>query len=593
MKSIYGNTDGLNKHTLKELEEIYDLKIPRNQIGTEELFGVLLEISQRIGKELAVYINRKGTIQLVSAGTKYNAPLPFLTERRSEKSLSKMGCIHTHPGESSLLSDEDYSLLQNFKLDYVCALAGKISSLEASVAFLENPEEADSSFIEFFELGEKELLDLKYLDIIGEIEKRIKKSLEKEEKNLKEKALLYIPHSNLTAYELAEQQGEFIKLAVSAGLEIAEVFTQNIRNSRTVIGKGKVEELFSYINQNQIDCLLIDAPVSPSLEKSLSESLNVKIIDRTNLILDIFAQRAKSNEGKLQVELAQLKYLLPRIMGQGLSLSRLGGGVGTRGPGETKLETDRRHIRRRIESLENQLKSVKQRRDIQKQNRIKKDLPLVSLVGYTNSGKSTLLNTLSNDNIFAEDLLFATLDTTTRAISFEEGQNKVLLTDTVGFISNIPHQLISAFKSTLEEVVEADLLLHVVDISNPNWEAHIKVVNKVLEELNALNKNMIYVFNKIDAVDMENFHPTADRDFYLISAKTGEGLPELLKGIEKIFFQNTIIKLLIPYTEAKLLAMAHQQGEIKELHHLEEGTLIIIDIDEKKLDPFKDFIVEN
>ncbi|MDD4343803.1 MAG: GTPase HflX, partial [Eubacteriales bacterium] len=328
----------------------------------------------------------------------------------------------------------------------------------------------------------------------------------------------------------------------------------------------------------------------PTLEKSLSESLNVKIIDRTNLILDIFAQRAKSNEGKLQVELAQLKYLLPRIMGQGLALSRLGGGVGTRGPGETKLETDRRHIRRRIESLENQLQSVKQRRDIQKQNRIKKELPLVSLVGYTNSGKSTLLNTLSNDNIYAEDLLFATLDTTTRAITFEDSGNKVLLTDTVGFISNIPHQLISAFKSTLEEVVEADLLLHVVDISNPNWENQLKVVNKVLEELKALDKNMIYVFNKIDAVDKDNVHLSLDREFYTISAKTGEGIKELLKGIEKHSYNNIIIKILIPYQDSKTLSLAHQHGEVQETEHLDDGSLLTLKIDQKKLSLFSKYI---
>jgi len=277
-------------------------------------------------------------------------------------------------------------------------------------------------------------------------------------------------------------------------------------------------------------------------------------------------------------------------MGQGLALSRLGGGVGTRGPGETKLETDRRHIRRRIESLENQLKSVKQRRDIQKQNRIKKELPLVSLVGYTNSGKSTLLNTLSNDNIFAEDLLFATLDTTTRAITFEESGNKVLLTDTVGFISNTPHQLISAFKSTLEEVVEADLLLHVVDVSNPNWQNHISVVNKVLEELKALDKNMIYVFNKIDATERENLHLSPDREFYTISAKTGEGLKELLKGIEKLSFNTTVIKILIPYPDSKALAIAHQNGEVLDMEHLENGTLLSLKINQNKLPLFSKYI---
>lgn len=590
MKTVYGNIESLNKTTIKELEEIYEYKIPKNQVGSTELFTVLMEISKKINKELAVYINRNGTIKLVSAGTKYNAPLPFLTERRSENSLAKLGCIHTHPGESSLLSPDDYSLLTNFKLDFVCAIAEEDNTLKASLAIIEDPENTLSDFIDFKEIDETELLNIKYLDIIAEIEKKTKKIITPEEHDQKEKVVLYIPYSNISPEDLEEQIQEFKKLATSAGLEILEIFTQNIKSSRNIIGKGKIEELFSYINQNNADCLLVDASVSPSLEKILAESLNVKIIDRTNLILDIFAQRAKSNEGKLQVELAQLKYLLPRIMGQGLALSRLGGGVGTRGPGETKLETDRRHIRRRIESLENQLQSVKQRRDIQKQNRIKKELPLVSLVGYTNSGKSTLLNTLSNDNIYAEDLLFATLDTTTRAITFEESGNKVLLTDTVGFISNIPHQLISAFKSTLEEVVEADLLLHVVDISNPNWQNQINVVNKVLEELKALDKKMIYVFNKIDAADRDNLHLSPDREFYIVSAKTGEGLNELLEGIEKLSFNTTVLKILIPYQDSKALALAHQNGEVLETDHLETGTLLLLKVDLKKVSMFSKYV---
>ncbi len=590
MKSIYGNIDGVNKNTLKELEEIYNYKIPWNQVGSLELFTILLEISTRINKELAVYINRKGTVKLVSVGTKYNAPLPFLTESRDPNNLVRLGCIHTHPGGNSLLSGEDYSLLTNFKLDYICAIASGNSTIEASLALLKSPENVDNTFIEYKEIDEEDLFEIKYLDIIAELEKNRKKAIFSEDPNKKETAVLYIPYNNLSSEELYEKTEEFKKLATSAGLVVLEVFTQNVRNSKSVIGKGKTEELFSYINQNQADCLLIDSSISPSLEKNLSDSLNIKIIDRTNLILDIFAQRAKSREGKLQVELAQLKYLLPRIMGQGLALSKLGGGIGTRGPGETKLETDRRHIRTRIENLEHQLKSVKKRRNIQKQNRIKQELPLVSLVGYTNSGKSTLLNTLSSDNIYVEDLLFATLDTTTRGIIFKESQNKVLLTDTVGFISDIPHQLVSAFKSTLEEVVEADLLLHVVDISNPNWSNQLKVVNKVLDELNALDKNMIYVFNKIDASNKEDLHVTPDRDYFMISAKTGEGISELLKGIEDIFYTKVNLKILIPYSDSKTLALAHKYGDIKETEHLNEGTLLNLDLDQRKTSLFLNYI---
>lgn len=406
-----------------------------------------------------------------------------------------------------------------------------------------------------------------------------------------ERALLFIPvYERLTEEQLEDKVSEFSKLATSAGLEVIDVITQNIKDKRQIIGKGKVDEIALYIEENPLDCLLIDAPlISPSLEKRLSDSLEIKVLDRTNLILDIFAQRAKSNEGKIQVELAQLKYMLPRIMGQGLALSRLGGGVGTRGPGETKLETDRRHIRRRISSLEDQLKSVKRRREIQKQNRIKKDLPLVSLIGYTNSGKSTLLNKLSKDDIYAEDLLFATLDTTTRSIIFKESKNKILLTDTVGFISNLPHQLVSAFKSTLEEVLDADLLLHIVDISNPGWEEHIKVVNQVLDDLKALDKNMIYVLNKVDKINASDVHFSIDAEHYYISAQSGQGIEGLLLGIEKHFFSQKVLRIFIPYHQSRELALAHELTEVISSEHKEEGTELIIKAGQKAqqlLSPF-------
>ena len=588
MRSVYGITDGINKNTLNEIETLYDYQVPKNQTGSEELFAKMLDLSQRINKEIAVYINRSGQIKLVAAGSRQSAELPFMTERRRDNVLTRLGCVHTHPSGSSALSDEDYNTLKNFNLDYICAIAETSGKINASLALAAFPGLAENENIYSF-LSTEELLEIRYLDIIQDIEKGKKEEIFENIQD-KETALLFIPYNTAGENSLAEQTEEFKKLAVSAGLEVLEIYTQNIKNYRTKIGKGKIEELRSAINKIRPDCLLIDAPLSPSLENSLSETLGLKIIDRTNLILDIFAQRAKSNEGKLQVELAQLKYLLPRIMGQGLSLSRLGGGVGTRGPGETKLETDRRHIRKRIENLEKQLDSVKKRRDIQKQSRIKKELPLVSLIGYTNSGKSSLLNTLSNDSIFAEDLLFATLDTTTRAVCFAETGNKILLTDTVGFISNIPHQLISAFKSTLEEVLEADLLLQVVDISNPNWTAHIKVVNQVLAEMNALDKDMIYVLNKVDAADQQNIPIQLDREYFLVSAKTKEGLSSLLKRIEEYFYNQVVLKILIPYSEPKLLALAYEYGDILEKEHLGEGTEILLKIDNKKAEIFKQYI---
>ena len=591
MKTLYGNIAGINKTTLAEMESLYDVQVPKNQVGDIPLFEKMLSLSERLGREIAVYLNRSGQVVLVACGSKFSAEIPFLTERRSQQGLTKLGCIHTHPSGNPDLSPADYSTMENFRLDFMCAIALRNEDILASCLF--PGHQAETGWHIFAPQEAQALLEIAYLDLIQETETRPSERPVFETRTEKEKALLFVPYYQLSEEELREKVAEFRKLAESAGLEVLDIYTQNQKSARTIIGKGKVEELLAFRNRYQPDCLLVDAPLSPSLENSLSETLRLKIIDRTNLILDIFAQRAKSNEGKIQVELAQLRYLLPRIMGQGLSMSRLGGGVGTRGPGETQLETDRRHIRRRINALEQQLESMKSRRGLQKQNRIKKELPLVSLVGYTNSGKSTLLTTLSSDSIYAEDLLFATLDTTTRSVSLDDKGKQVLITDTVGFISNIPHQLISAFKSTLEEVVEADLLLHVIDISNPNWEQQMQVVNEVLKELKALDKEMLYVFNKIDAVDLSDIHPAPDRDFVCISAKTGEGIPALLQKIEAIFFQEAELLLLIPYTQPRILALAHANGQVKETRHLEEGTEILLRTDKKNISLFSAYLVEN
>ncbi|MBO5365493.1 MAG: GTPase HflX, partial [Peptococcaceae bacterium] len=318
--------------------------------------------------------------------------------------------------------------------------------------------------------------------------------------------LVFTPEQNETWQE-EELYEELKELSNTAGLDVVDYLVQhrNAPDAAYCIGKGKLAELSALCAARDADCVIFDHPLSPSQLHNLTTALDAKVLDKTMLILDIFAQRARSREGKLQVELAQASYLLPRLLGQGVNLSRQGGGsksggVGTRGPGETKLETDRRRIRQRIQMIQQELEEVRKHREVQQKNKLRNNLPLVALVGYTNAGKSSLLNRLTDDNIYVQDQLFATLDPTTRAFYLPNG-TKALLTDTVGFIRDLPSQLITAFKATLDELQYADLLLHVIDISNPNFENQLEAVETILQQLNLQEKPRIYVFNKIDCLE--------------------------------------------------------------------------------------------
>ncbi|MBI4746297.1 MAG: GTPase HflX [Deltaproteobacteria bacterium] len=356
-----------------------------------------------------------------------------------------------------------------------------------------------------------------------------------------EKAVLvgaYIPGKGNKS-EAEESLAELAELARTAGATVIESFLQKIAgpNPSYFIGKGKAEEVKAEVEKEEIDLVVFDENLSPGQEKNLEELLETKIIDRTGLILDIFAQRARTKEGKLQVELAQLNYLLPRLVGKGLALSRLGGGIGTRGPGESKLESDRRRVRERIGRIKHDLEKVKNTRELHRLSRRSVPFPVIAIIGYTNAGKSTLFNRLSKapagHGVLAEDRLFATLDPTTRKIHLPGGQ-AALISDTVGFIKKLPHQLIEAFKATLEEVREADLLLHVIDCSHANAGLQIESVKKVLEEIGAAEKPVISVFNKIDRLEdgMVPAHLRLIAEGGVpISAVTGEGIDDLLSAI--------------------------------------------------------------
>ncbi|SHK45912.1 GTPase HflX [Desulforamulus aeronauticus] len=381
-------------------------------------------------------------------------------------------------------------------------------------------------------------------------------------------------------WQLEESMQELISLSDTAGARVVGEFIQNRQrpDAATFIGKGKAEELKEYCEEVEANLVISDRELSPAQSRNLADKIGVKVIDRAQLILDIFAGRAQTKEGRLQVELAQLKYMLPRLIGQGTKLSRLGGGIGTRGPGETKLETDRRRIRKRISDLERELKEVQRHRALLRKDRKDEPFPLVSLVGYTNAGKSTLLKTLTGADVLVEDKLFATLDPTTRRVVLPNNDT-VLLTDTVGFIQNLPHHLVAAFRATLEEVIEADLLLHMVDASHPNSERQIKAVHDVLQRLGALEKPMIMVFNKIDNVTDLLSLPHSDSPVVNISALSGEGIEELLRMVADVLKQRySLIKVTIPYAKSNLVSLLHQKGKVLLEKYQEDGITLEVEI---------------
>ena len=368
---------------------------------------------------------------------------------------------------------------------------------------------------------------------------------------------------------------ELAALVETAGGECVGMLVQNrpTPDPRSFIGDGKVAELKDFIEMNDCDLAVFDNELSPSQMRVLSEELGVKVLDRSGLILDIFAQRAQTREGQLQVELAQYKYLLPRLTGMWTHLVRqtaAGGSspIGTRGPGETQLETDRRHIRRKIQKLEEELAAVRKIRSTQRRRREKNDVPVVALVGYTNAGKSTLLNCLTDAGIPANDRLFDTLDTTTRKLRIDD-LTEVLISDTVGFIRKLPHHLVEAFKATLEELSYADVLLHVIDISNPDWEEQARVVDELITQLGAQQTPCLRVYNKCDAY--LGILPHGE-DCVCLSAKSGEGVQELVKKLSTILDRGSRrVSLLIPYSDAGITDLLNREASIERLEYTDGG----------------------
>jgi GTP-binding protein HflX len=391
-------------------------------------------------------------------------------------------------------------------------------------------------------------------------------------------------------WPVEESLAELARLVVSAGATVVgQAVQKQIKpHPATFLGQGKVQEIAHLCRELKAELLIIGQELSPAQKKNLEEAMQVRVIDRVQLILDIFAQRARTSEGKIQVELAQLNYLLPRLTGLGTELSRLGGGIGTRGPGETKLEVDRRRIYRRIAILKRELKEVQRHRTLLRQARQKIPIPLVALVGYTNAGKSTLLNTLTAAGVLVEDKLFATLDPTTRQVILPNNET-ILLTDTVGFIHRLPLHLVAAFRATLEEVVEADLILHLVDAAAANNQAQIAVVEDILSSLGVQDKPTILVYNKIDELNQEKSLPGIEDNLFTykdvptaaISALTGQGIKTLLELIAQVLAAKRVcITLFIPYHKSSILSLLHQKGQVLKEEYRADGTMVKVDLEE-------------
>jgi len=583
---VNGNIKNIKKYIIDQLEAVYDMQVPIGQISTNEINEQIVAVTDLLEREVAVYINRQGKVVQVSVGDTATVDLPQIKERTSELRLSGIRCIHTHPSADTTLSDPDLSSLRRLRFDVMVALARKGTDIIASMAFFTGEYENDLPELQGVGPVEASVLhkiNLTYLTTV--VNKKLSRDTMKTTFDEEERAVLAgieLSGKRSTGWTVEDSLEELRQLAETAGAVVVGKLTQkkDRPDPALFLGKGKIQEISLLIQETNANLIIMDDELSPAQQRNLEQFLGIKVLDRTALILDIFTQRARSSEGKLQVELAQLRYTLPRIGGQGLILSRLGGGIGTRGPGETKLEVDRRRIYTKIHDIEKQIAQLKKHRTLHRASRKDSQIPMVALVGYTNAGKSTLLNALTDAGVFAEDKLFATLDPTTRLVTLPNNQ-KILLTDTVGFIQKLPHHLVSAFHATLEEVQEADLLLHVIDSSQENYELQMQAVLTVLKELESESKPTFNVFNKIDKLE----NPSAldailvDEMSLGISAKNNLQLDALLHKIEDHFSsRNQAMMLLIPFADGDKITLLHEIATIQSTEYTEHGTVLQVTV---------------
>lgn len=563
-QEVHGNLSGVKDSLIAAMSQLYLYEVDEDVFLPRELMQVLAKFTAMMNREIAVYITRDGEIVEVCIGTDRDVELRDYRLRRNAQRLSCVRCVHTHPNGDGHLSDVDLSALRSFRYDAMVAIGC---------------QGGEPTFVQAAFLGEKQNIlmdeparwyrtpDDAWMQQIFESDRLVGWGETESRTGLKERAVLMGIESEESLQELA-------RLADTAGAEVVASFLQkrDKPDNALFIGRGRADELCRQCQALEADVCILDEELTGIQVRNLEDILHVKVIDRTTLILDIFAQRASSAEGKLQVELAQLQYQSTRLIGQGLVLSRLAGGIGTRGPGESKLEMNRRRIRERMTELSRRLEAVEKQRALRRKSREKNEVPVVALVGYTNSGKSTLLNTMTGADVYAQDQLFATLDAVSRRMETAE-HTPYLLTDTVGFIRKLPHTLVSAFRSTLEEAALADVLVIVSDGASREMLQQHETVEEVLADLGATEQPRIEVINKVDLGLANPAIPGA----VMISAKTGDGLEELKNRIAKEL-QKTYapVTFFLPFSQYGVLAQIRPLGRVISENYTDEGTELTI-----------------
>lgn len=572
---IYGNKEGVRDSLLAKLETLYDLDLTSEVFAPAELLDVLAAFTCAMNREISIYVSRSGAILDITIGNIGTVELKDMHLRRNTRRLSMVRCIHTHPGGNPQLSDVDISSLRSMRFDAMAAVGareGRATGIQA--AFLGEYVGGVNTVHLTEVVPVKKIPQRAWMDAIvradADVLRGAPEGVQQEEA---ERAFL-------VGLDSEQSLDELEKLAKTAGAEIVGRMLQKKSrpDTATYIGSGKAETLSLDCQARDADLVIVDDELSGIQTRNLEEILRgVKVLDRTALILDIFAQRAQSREGRLQVELAQMAYQLPRLLGHGVSMSRLGGGIGTRGPGETRLEMDRRRIRRRMSDLRREIEELGSQRSLRRARREKNKVPVVALVGYTNAGKSTLLNALSGADVLAEDKLFATLDPVVRTVKLPGG-GEFLLVDTVGFISKLPHALVDAFRSTLEEALLADVLVIVSDGASDEMFHQHDVVLDVLSELGAGDRPVIDVINKVDLIRQMPQWPGA----LPVSAKTGQGLDALLSAIrKKLRGVSRPLRALIPYAQGGLLAELHSEAKVISETYTDTGIAVEAMADEQ------------
>ncbi len=504
MKRLFGNTSGLKANQIKRLENLYRRRIPVEFVVTFDIACEISKLSHEMRRQIGILVERSGNIARVIIGDYQSILIPDISEYRvAPGRLRGLRCIHTHLKNEPLTKD-DFTDLVLLRLDMIAAVTITADGLPGKVHIghiLPEIQKEKQYRLDSLDPGQ---LDIGCLELIRAIEAELANTVHLYKAGSGDEKAILVSVTTDPRHMAMESLEELKELALSSNIDVLDLILQQRKkiDSKFLIGLGKLQELTILVLKKGATLIVFDQELNPSQMRSISDKIDIKIIDRTQLILDIFAQRAQTREGKLQVELAQLRYLLPRLIAKSTAMSRLTGGIGGRGPGETKLEIHRRRVRDRITRLGKEVLLIEKQRRQQRAKRQKRNIPVISIIGYTNAGKSTLLNTLTKSNVKTENLLFATLDPSSRRLKFPR-DIEVIITDTVGFIKNLPKDLMAAFHATFEELENADLLLHVIDISNPYFKNHIKSVEKILCDLNLNDIPLICVLNKQDLVDTE------------------------------------------------------------------------------------------